>query len=242
MISKSRLLKDIDIIAANRGFSHRKLEFISSIDEKKHKLFKYEGQYSCLLTLQNAVLVSSAPDATVGPSSAQAIFSFAYKAHMKTKSIGTLNRYTLQYLCDTSYDLLNSTKEGIVLRGGFPPDPSTCSHLLQIIRQKVMGTYNLSSDSFNIIYESRPLTALFPLFPQSPLITSATTRMNSFWSSVYPSPRSLLFSLSFQQITHRHHLAFLAGLVWWPLHWLPSGRLQRFIRILRMKSSLSLSP
>ena len=162
LISKSRLLKDIDIIAANRGFSYRKLEFISSIDEKKHKLFKYEGQYSCLLTLQNAVLVSSAPEPTVGPSSAQAIFSFAYKAHMKTKSIGTLNRYTLQYLCDTSYDLLNSTKEGIVLRGGFPPDPIACSHLLQIIRQKVMGTYNLSSDSFNIIYESRPLTALVP--------------------------------------------------------------------------------
>jgi len=109
---------------------------------------------------------------------------------MKTKPIRTSNICTLQYLGDTSYNILNSTKEGIVLHGGFPLalDPSACSHLLQIITQKVMGIYHLSSGSFNIIYESRHLTAL--------------------------APNVSTVSIDIKRL----YFAFLAGLVWWPLH------------------------
>jgi len=43
VVSKSYLLKDIDITAANRGFSYRKNEFVSSIVEKKYNFSSMRG-------------------------------------------------------------------------------------------------------------------------------------------------------------------------------------------------------
>ena len=162
-LSKSRLTKDIDTISAKLGIKYSKEDLAASLLSNSFKLFLHEGQFSCLISLLDPVLVSSSPEPRIGPSSALPIFSFSFKAHKRrTKSSGTTNRYTLQFLKDTSYELLSQTKEGLALRGGFPRDPSACSHFLQCLQQKAQEALKLSTDSYHLIFESRPLTAIIP--------------------------------------------------------------------------------
>ena len=161
-MSKSKLLKEFDIISKLVGFSYQKDLVESSIDRSQYKLFTYGPNFSCLLTLIDPVLVSSAPDSFSSPVSVLPIFSFSYKAHMRSTSTGTAYRYTLQFLPESSFTALSSSKIRSVMRGCFPSDPSTCSHYLNYFLKQVRLILQLPLDSFYLIFETRPLTVVNP--------------------------------------------------------------------------------
>ena len=138
---------------------YRTEEFQASIDRNAFKLFTQDdpSRYHCLLTLLTPVNVTSAPDGSKTQDKALPNFSFSYKANPPHYLRGTSKSYTLQFLKDVTYDMLNSLEERLVFRGSFSEDPCLCSLLLHTLPQKLLEDkyLNASSGSIISIFESR---------------------------------------------------------------------------------------